>query len=224
MVDEQVLIEFGTRQDVVLVEESSLMRFQVNLIDPLMGLTWTAPEFDDSTWTFGSYGIGYEAVTGAENLLRTTVADGAFSVYTRARFEIADTSLVDNLWFGADYDDAVVVWINGVEVLRTSQMPPGDPAWNADPSNHESSNGPAPYYEPQMNISALGIPALVDGENVIAIGVYNNVALDGTASSDLVLVPRLSMNRTPTMRYLANTTDPGLGLSWTTEAFNDSSW
>jgi hypothetical protein len=37
-------------------------------------------------------------------------------------------------------------------------------------------------------------------------------------------VPRLSINRKPTMAYLANATDPGIGMTWVAEPFDDSGW
>jgi hypothetical protein len=47
-----------------------------------------------------------------------------------------------------------------------------------------------PVYD-ETDISAPGIPALVSGTNVLAIGVWNEAA----PSTDLVLVPRLVLNQ-----------------------------
>ncbi|NIO59923.1 MAG: hypothetical protein GTO33_11430, partial [Acidobacteria bacterium] len=44
--------------------------------DPGLGLTWTAPSFDDSSWMRGDFGIGYENGSGAENLISTNVPVG----------------------------------------------------------------------------------------------------------------------------------------------------
>jgi len=222
--DEQVLVEFGAVDDVELVGPHDPITYRPNLTDPGLGLDWVAEHYDDAAWTVGRYGIGYESVTGAETLIVTDVAEGTTSLYTRARFFIEDPGTVDNLWFGADYDDGVVAWINGVEVFRSPGLPAGDPAWDTDPGNHESSNGVTPDFEPQLDISALGIGLLHSGENVLAVAVYNHVSPSATSSSDLVLSPRLSMNRAPTMRYRTNMADPGLGLDWTAESFEDSAW
>jgi hypothetical protein len=116
---------------------------------------------------------------------------GTFSVYTRARFDIADPAMIKRMVLGVDYDDAFVAWVNGVEVLRAPQMPAGTPAWNTDPALHESSNFNGPRYDPLVDIAAVGIPALQTGENVLAVGVWNGGA---PASSDLVLIPRFSVN------------------------------
>jgi hypothetical protein len=222
--DEVVLVEFGATQDSTWIQAGHPMAYQANFADPGQGLTWAAPDFDDSLWLLGFYGVGYEAVTGAENLIRTTVPDNAASIYTRARFIVNTTSTIDNIWLGADYDDGMVAWINGVEVFRSREMPPtGDPAWDTNATIRESSNGSAPNYDPQFDITAAALPALVNGENVFAIAVYNNQPATGF-SSDLVLSPRLSFDRAPTMKYLANTADPVLGVTWTAPGFNDAGW
>ena len=217
---EELLVSFGALNDTQLVAQGSSMRYLGNTADPGLGLGWTAPGFSDTAWTLGVFGVGYEAGTGAQNLLQTPVGVGTKSVYTRSTFLVSDPSSIDGLFFGADYDDGVVAWINGVEVYRSPGMPPGGPAWNASPSPHESSNGTAPRYEPQVDISTAGIPALVSGTNVLAVAVFDA----NEPASDLVLVPRLSANWVPTIRYRANASDPGIGTSWTGETFDDSAW
>lgn len=224
VVPESVLVEFGATQDNFWIEAGSANTYLANSADPGLGLTWTAPGFDDSTWLNGVYGIGYEAVTGAENLITTVVPDFTASVYTRSAFVINDLASINNVWLGADYDDGIVAWINGVEVFRSREMPAtGDPAWDTNASSRESSNGPGPNYEPQRDITAAALPWLTNGENVLAIAAYNNQPVSGL-SSDLVLAPRLSYNRVPEIKYLANISDPVLGVTWTAETFDDDSW
>jgi hypothetical protein len=221
-IQEQVIVEFGAAQDVVLVESGNVMHYLANAVDPQLGLSWVETSFNDTSWAVGNFGVGYENVTGAERLLQTTVPVGVASVYTRTRFWIDEAAAVTNLAVGADYDDGVVVWINGMEVYRSPEMSPGDPAWDANPSTHESSNGATPYYEPMIDVSAA-IPFLADGVNLLAVAVYNNIPTNGM-SSDLVLVPRLSMNRQPTMRYKANYSNPGVDPDWMQPDFVDVSW
>jgi hypothetical protein len=220
---ETVFLEYGSDEDTVLIEAGSPMRYRPILSDPGIGLDWVAPGYDDSLWIEGSYGVGYEAVTGAEYLIQTEAPSGATAVYTRTTFIIEDPASVQNVFLAADYDDGYVAWINGVEVYRSAEMPAGDPVWNANPANHESSNGFFPDYGPRRDISATAIPLLQLGENVLAIGVYNNIPLD-PPSSDLILVPRLAINQVPTLHYLDNSADPGIGLAWVEEGFDDSGW
>jgi FtsP/CotA-like multicopper oxidase with cupredoxin domain len=199
--------------DTAVVQQLSAMRYLRNTAAGALGTTWTAELFDDSGWTAGTYGVGYDTagLPNALALIQTSVPPGALSIYTRATFSIADASKVRTLSFGADHDDGYVVWINGVEVAR-SDMPVGAPNGATNAAANESSNGLTPNYtfsEPLVNIGADGvgvnaIPLLHNGTNVMAVGVWNN---GGAGSTDLVIVPQLS-----------------IGFDWTTLAYNDAAW
>jgi hypothetical protein len=159
-------------------------------------MEWTAPGFDDTGWKTGAYGVGYETRTTAEpnahNLLQTgTIAPGTASVFTRVTFNIADPGAVKSMFLGVDYDDGYVAWLNGTEILGAPEMP-GGPLTGVTPAAlHESSNGLIPNYTPIHDISDR-IGLLVAGDNVLAIGVWNRDT--PAVSTDLVLVPRLSIN------------------------------
>jgi hypothetical protein len=224
----RVLIESSGPGEQVVVQAGSSMRYLANIpaVDPGIVLEWTELVFPDEAfppWQVGVYGVGFETEPGgAQNLLQTTNPPdpGTISVFTRAQFAITSAADVSTLFLGADWDDGFIAWINGVEVFRSPQMPTGTPLW-ATPAQfgHECSNGSVPDYGKLHDISFTGIPALRDGLNVLAVGVWNVAP----GSSDLVLVPRLSINRpkTSTMRYLANNADPGLGAAWTETGFDE---
>ena len=180
--------------DLTLVEFGSAMTYLANLTDPGLGLSWVQPAFDESTWTNGIFGVGYQrGGGGAHALIITDVASPTASVYTRTRFDIGDPAGVNQMLLGADWDDGYVAWINGVEVYRSPQIPAGTPTWDVSPASHESSNGQAPDYGTLIDITSVAIPALVPGENLLAVGVYNDIPAVGT-SSDLVVVPLLKMS------------------------------
>ena len=124
---------------------------------------------------------------GARDLLRTTVSSRTYSVYTRTQFQLSDLSDLTGVYFGADYDDGVVAWLNGVEIFRTPNMPAGAPDWNTNTTaQEESSERAAPNYQPMADVTDSALNALRDGENLLAIGVWN---FNAPSSSDLVLAP-----------------------------------
>ena len=177
-------------QETVLVEFASSMKYLSNGSNPGIGLSWIDPDtFDDSGWSVGQYGVGFDLLVGAENLILTTVPSTHRSVYTRAVFNIADLAQVQSVVAGFDFDDGYVAWINGVEVSRGS-MQAGPPAWNTPAIDHESSNGVVPDYSPLQDITSTALPVLRTGANVLAVGVWNV----GLGSSDLVVVPQLTIN------------------------------
>ena len=125
-------------QEQALVEFGSSLRYLANASDPGIGMDWTDPAFDDGAWSDGTYGIGYDTAGQAAHLLDTTVPPGTLSLYTLSTFIIADAGAIDDLWIGSDHDDGIVVWINGVEVHRSAEMPPtGALDWDTQPIESE---------------------------------------------------------------------------------------
>lgn len=210
----------GTAAEQILIEAGATNQYLANNSNPGLGITWTTEVFDDTGWTGGLYGIGYENGSGgATNLFQTTVPGGTRSVYTRATFTITDSGNVTSMSLGVDYDDGYVAWINGTEIFRSGEMPTGDPDWNTVPALHESSNGTTPDYNPLQDISSAAIPVLHNGSNTLAIAAYNR---SGT-SSDLVLVPRLAINATITRGpYLQQGTANSVIVRWRTATTTDS--
>jgi hypothetical protein len=176
--------------ELILVNQGSSMTYLANSVDPGIGTSWIDPTFPDGTWSTGVYGIGYENGTGAENLIDTAVPSGVHSVYTRATFNLSNASEISQLLLGVDYDDGYVVWLNGNEVMRSTEMFGKPILWDTVSDQHESSNGSLPDFTPLQDITAVALRHLVDGDNVLAIGVWNF----DLPSSDLVLVPLLGAN------------------------------
>ena len=110
---------------------------------------WTKLGFNDSAWTDGDNGVGYG--DGDDN---TVIGDGNnATVYMRAPFLVANASAIGTLTLGVDYDDAAVIFINGVEVARTpgTDIPdkPRFDSWSDQGSgqSHEASKTDPPGYE-----------------------------------------------------------------------------
>jgi len=116
------------------------------------------------------------------------VPEGTLSVFTRARFVVDNVQILEEVMLAADYDDGFAAWVNGVEIFRSAEMPAGALDWESDPDPHESSNGDEPLLDPPISVSEPAIPAMHNGINVLAIGVWNT----STDLDDLVLVPSLA--------------------------------
>jgi thrombospondin type 3 repeat protein len=114
------------------------------------------------------------------------VPSTALSVYTRRWFSVSRPT-VTKVFLGADYDDGFVAWLNGFEIYRSPQVPGGALLWNNSVSAHESSNGATPNFGTLIDVTGNALPSLLDGSNLLAVGVWNNT----TAPQDLVVVPRL---------------------------------
>lgn len=129
----------------IVVDEGSPVKYIVPQKDEI---GWTEIKFDDSKWLDGISGVGF--ADGDDN---TIVAVGAASVYTRYRFDVSNASSIKQLIFKVDYDDAYILWLNGVEIARTANIaalsPVGQiPKWDVSAARgamggHEASNQPA---------------------------------------------------------------------------------
>lgn len=132
---------------VILIDEGDAVKYFFNQSDVnLEGVTdWMLPRYDASGWEDGFNGVGYNAnqITGVPD------TDDQGAIYTRfQRFDLPNASSITAMTIRIDYDDGVIVWLNGMEVLR-SQMTIDDavPGWIwGVAENHESSNqlGPDP--------------------------------------------------------------------------------
>ncbi|MCB0642640.1 MAG: CotH kinase family protein [Phaeodactylibacter sp.] len=140
-------------------------------------ITWNQPGFDASSWAQGAGGFGYE--DGDDN----TVIPATVSVYLRKDFTITDTDLLAAVSLYADYDDAFVAYLNGVEIARANIGTVGQaPAHNATAITYREAQlyqGGLPESFP-VNLQQLD-GLLVNGTNTLAVQVHNV----GLTSSDL---------------------------------------
>ena len=134
--------------------------------------TWYQSSFSDAAWKSGIGGLGY-----ADGDDATTVAF-CNSLYLRKTISIPDVSIVQDLILDIDYDDAFVLYINGVECARSSNVTGTFPAYNATlTTDHEAkmySGGSPERFQ-------LKPSSLIRGNNVFALQILNQ----GVSSTDL---------------------------------------
>lgn len=158
------------------------------------GNSWNEFAFDDSGWTSGSGGVGYEQGSGYENFfdidVESTMADQQTTCLIRIPFTIAAGALTDKT--GAEirvrYDDAYVAYLNGTEVARRSFT--GIP--NGVSTGISHSDGAAIVLE-SVDISAHISLLNEGGENLLAIHGINT----STGSSDFLISADLRVSEVP---------------------------
>jgi len=126
-----------TVNDEILVDESTDVKYMVptrDIPDESNPTGWTEIAFDDSTWHKGKYLIGYSSYATI-NTPAGSRQQSPFSVYSRVRFKISDPGSVERFTLSATYDDAVVVWLNGIEIARSGNFLPTIPHWNSELAN-----------------------------------------------------------------------------------------
>ena len=176
--------ESGNIQELVAVPEGASCRWRV----PTGAISgWQARLFNDSLWSAGATGLGYDTGDDYDTLISTNVQTLMFnrngSGYVRIPFDLDDASAVNGLRLNVRYDDGFVAYINGVQAAASSNVD-FPVQWN---SQANTQHPDADALNPEPFDAASAIPSLVDGENVLAIQFLNATL----GSSDLLLMPEL---------------------------------
>ncbi len=150
------------------------------------GNVWFTDAFDDSSWTAGTGGVGYEAGSGSypnyfDIDVQSEMFNGNTSCYIRIPFT-ADDAEYSNMMLRIRYDDGFVAYLNGAEVARRNFA--GDPAWNSTASSGNSDD--AAVTLASVDISAYA-GLLRQGTNLLAIHGLNLSA----GSSDFLISAEL---------------------------------
>jgi PKD domain/Bacterial Ig domain/Carboxypeptidase regulatory-like domain len=195
-----------------LLAPTGLWRYHDEGLD--LGTAWRDDGFDDATWDVGPAKFGFgdaDIVT----TLATNRADGSRIVtyYFRQNFSLPADVVVTNLALRVQRDDAAIVYLNGVEVWRDTNMPAGLITFT-----NLALVAVGGVSETLWLAAALNPAALRPGQNLITAEVHQNA----TNSSDLGFALDLSAlgyfdYSPPIAPILSITHEPDLGritLSW----------
>ena len=138
---------------------------------------WASVSFNEATWTSAPGPFGYGDGDDV-----TPVPDGTLAFYYRHAFNVDDLSILDSAILSMDYDDGFIAYLNGAEIARSPNMPPGPANYlTVTTVDHEAQlyGGGIPDMYPISNSRLEDL--LVPGRNVLAIELHNVEP----ASSDL---------------------------------------
>jgi len=166
-----------------LITAGSSWRYLDNGTDP--GATWTSGPFNDATWKTGDaelgYGDGDEVTVIAIGGPGSNANNRAITSYFRRSFNVANAAAVTDVTLRLKRDDGAVVYVNGVEVVR-SNMPSGPITTSTLASSVVAGADESTFYEFTVPASVL-----VTGTNVIAVEVHQVSASSSDVSFDLSL-------------------------------------
>jgi hypothetical protein len=149
------------------------------------GTAWTLPGFNDSLWTAGTTGIGFDNGPKYLPLIGTDTNSAMRNIqttsYTRIEFEATDPSTYQSLQLHMKFDDGFITYINGTRVQQMNS--PASPSWNsAATASHEADIDEFDIFDISHHLDTL-----VDGTNILAIHGMNVDA----GSSDFLILPEL---------------------------------
>ncbi|MBK1896344.1 alkaline phosphatase PhoX [Chryseobacterium paridis] len=149
---------------------------------------WKDTNFDITSWSTGNGPLGYgDPVT-------TTINTGLTAAYFAKDFTVNLADLSDTMELGVMRDDGIVVYLNGVEVVRDN-MPTGTIAFNTP--SVTTIDGAA---ESVYNLFSIPKSKFVNGSNRISIELHNRTG----QSSDLRIDAYLKTTTTTTNPVTCN--------------------
>ena len=183
------LEQLGNTTEETLVDEDGACRVLVPT-DGTLGASWTQAGFNDTSWTGGTLGVGYERSSGYQNFINVDVEAQMYgsrtSVYVRIPFNLVDSGEISALRLEMQFDDGFVAYLNGTRVEGVNN--PASPTYNSASSGENQDSNAVNFAPFSLNAH---LDALQDGPNVLAIHGLNR----STTSSDLLIRPRLIATR-----------------------------
>ncbi len=159
--------------------------------DDNLSLTWTERAgFDDSGWTQGVTGVGYDTYDHYLPDIGTDIKSPMYSntpsAYIRIPFVVDDPNRYERLALSMKYDDGFIAYINGQEVASANA--PSVPLWNSAATDLHVGSDYTAFAMPDAG------DVLVAGTNVLAIHGLNRTS----ASGDFLILPGLLASEQPT--------------------------
>lgn len=183
---------------IVLSYATAAGAFEVDLVAPdaacryliptnnSLGLSWTqAAPFDDTAWTPGQSGLGYEPSPGPfAPFIQTPLPVSTRSVFVRWTFAQTNALAIDALTLRMQYDDGFVAYLNGERVAESRA--PAEPLYNSLATEDRPDAWALEFEDFDLTMHK---DLLHPGVNVLAIQVMNH----GThpAIADMLLRPAL---------------------------------
>jgi hypothetical protein len=177
--------------------------------DDALGTSWAQPGFDDSSWAQGPMGLGFAPGEQFQDLLSTQVqpAAGGTTILARIPFTIGDpTQTMADPVVRLRYDDGVVLYLNGNEVLRRN-VRDQTLSWN---SRANARTNTAAVIFDDFNLGEFR-HLLVPGQNLLAVRLINS----SNTGNDMLLQAALVHRQTQVQRgqvgkiyYTLDGTDP----------------
>lgn len=147
--------------------------------DTTMPANWQAIEFDDSGWNESMGGIGFGDGDDGTEIGYCT------SVFMRKKFFVSDSAALTEAVLHADYDDAFVAYLNGVEFARSGiGLSGSETPFDAFPAfQHEATMYRGMLPESFVIDHAKLKQLIRQGENVLAVQTHNSYQSNDLSSN-----------------------------------------
>jgi len=175
----------GTEEKKTLIPDGSLWKYLDDGSD--QGIQWQGIEFDDSEWQSGRAELGYgdgDEVT--ELSFGPSSRNKYATTYFRSEFIVDDVENISELEMRLKYDDGAIVYLNGKEFFKTSNM---DSGMAFDEYTIDGDDTPTETFQ---EFSQLSPSLLLPGQNVVAVEIKQGDDRSSDISFDLQLEALIS--------------------------------
>lgn len=179
-----------------------------------LGSSWTNEDFDDVEWQTGVAEFGYGDGDEVTEVGYGPVSSSKFiTTHFRKSFRVPDPSLIEELTLYLLRDDGAVVYLNGVEVLR-SNMPEGEITFNTFALTSIAGED-----EELFETQTLDPALLHEGDNLLAVEVHQFNRSSSDLSFDLKLEGQYAdINARPEVTILELTDTAPVGSAFLLES------
>ena len=199
-----------------------LQNFNANISQ----VAWASRTFNDSAWLVGAGPVGVEGANPPDYILGTNLHSQTYqitpSIYQRIVFDATTPEALSSLplKLTIDYDDGVIIYLNGREIARrnlgTAGVPTAHTATATTGHNATGDNGNTTDRSEVINLAAAS-SLLAGGDNVLAIQLHRS----SLTSSDSIA--RVTLETTgPGARILTRPSDPARYFVGTEEPVVDA--
>ncbi len=168
--------------DNTIIDTDEFWRYRKgNSAFPTSPVDWKTLAYDDSSWSSGRTGIGYDDgddVTTLNDMRNNYASFAARKVFNLTQEDIDG---FDQMTFEVNYDDGFVAYLNGTEIGRSSNM--GNTGQVLPNTFLATAGREAGSFDGQSFSKNL----LQEGDNVLAVQIHNTTL----NSSDSSFIPRL---------------------------------
>ena len=129
---------------------------------------WNLSSFNDSNCTF------MQGEINIDNFSDSNITNNFSSIYSRIFFNIYDKEDVNELIFHANYNDAFVAYLNGVEIARSNNINGTPPNYNTLSLNEHNAGLHSSSYEKYIINKEMLNSILNNGENVLSVQIHDS--------------------------------------------------
>lgn len=211
-----MLFQAETSTETLLHSASEVTAHVPTSADSSLELSWTLPDYDDSSWKPGTNGVGYDRNSDYDALIQLDLGpemDGInTSAFLRLPFTLEKIENIEGIELRLRYDDGFVAYLNGMPVA-SANSPSDNPDWNASATSGHPDSSAVSFVS--FDISQH-LHLLQPSANVLALHGLNN----GLGSSDFLLEAELSIVRSQSVEPLVL----NQSVTLTARAYDGGDW